>query len=212
MKKKLMSLVLAMTMILSALPAAAAASTEPLSEKAGEVVLVQVVEETKSGLTSRIIHVAIPENATKAEADTLVNAAALRRASGGIQPLNASSEFYYIDSVDGSIKMWHNEEARIGGGTPVGASYSDLDQIAIYFTVEDVSHSKTRVGFELRSMTTPSSTTGWKEIQLHEDVWKAIFYTNEFELLSNYDDGIDVYAKTMNNDMAIISGITILGT
>lgn len=207
-----MSLVLAMTMILSALPAAAAASTEPLSEKAGEVVLVQVVEETKSGLTSRIIHVAIPENATKAEADTLVNAAALRRASGGIQPLNASSEFYYIDSIDGSVKLWHSEEKRIGGGNPKGASYRELSEITISFTPSELSTSETRVGFELRSMTDPSSTTGWKEIRLHSNVWKAVFVTSEFKSLSNYNDGIDVYAMATHNDSVVISGITILGT
>ena len=209
-RKKLVSILCAAALLVSALPAASAVSAEPLSEYAGKTIPVQVVEETENGLTSRIISVAIPEGTTKVEEDALV-CAVVGRASGKTRSSNAASGLYLIDGVSGAVTLRNNIEERIGGGTPAGASYSELDEITISFTVKEASQSETRVGFELKSMTTPSSTTGWKEIRLQSNVWKVVFYTGEFKSLSNYNNGIDVYAKAMRNEMAVISGISILG-
>lgn len=75
MKKKLMSLVLAMAMILSALPAAAAA--EPLSEYAGETVAVRVAHFHGDGeVTKETVEVNVPQRATKKDAQKLFNSAA----------------------------------------------------------------------------------------------------------------------------------------
>lgn len=208
--KKLVSILCAVALLVSALPAASAVSAEPLSKYAGKTIPVQVVEETENGLTSRVISVAIPEGATKAEENTLVCAAAVGRVPGRTRFSNGTPD-YYINSVDGEVKLQHNNEERIGGGTPVGASYSKLDRITISFDVEDVSQVEAWLGFQLRSSTTPSSTTDWEEMQPLHNTWRVVFISSEFKELSNYNDGIDIYAKALRNEAIIISNIVILG-
>lgn len=212
MKKKMMSLVLAMTMILSALPAASAVSAEPLSKYAGMTVPVQVVEETENGLTSRVINVAIPEGATEAEENALVCAAAVGRASGEMRSINATPA--YIISSMGSVTLRNNIEQKVGGGKPANASYDDVDEIVIAFEVTSLSQTNAMLAFDLRSSTTPSSTTGWKSMRPNvssTEEWKVVFVSHEFKTLSNYNGGIDVYAKALYNEMIVLSSVFVFG-
>lgn len=78
MKKKITSLALALTMLLSALPAASAINAEPLSEFAGETVSVHVTQIGADGqVTEAYVDVDVPKNATAHEEQDLLQTAAI---------------------------------------------------------------------------------------------------------------------------------------
>lgn len=73
--KKLVSILCAVALLVSALPAAAAA--EPLSEYAGETVAVRVAHFHGDGeVTKKTVEVNVPQRATKKDAQKLFNSAA----------------------------------------------------------------------------------------------------------------------------------------
>lgn len=97
MKKKMMSLVLAMAMILSALPAASAVSADPLSEYAGQTIQVLAVDDTGDNTVSRIVEVTIPAGATETEALTLIHATAFW--TDTVSPLSLNDSVTYLGEV-----------------------------------------------------------------------------------------------------------------
>ena len=200
-RKKLVSILCAAALLVSALPAASAVSAEPLSEYAGKTIPVQVVEETENGLTSRIINVAIPEGTSPKGKDALVCAAALGRGTAATRSITGT---LYDITLGG-------EEQKVGGGTPKGVLFSAIDEVAILFSVESLSPARTWLQFQLRSSTKPGSVTEWKRVQPYTQAWEVVFVTNEFRTLYNYSNGINVYGKTLSNDTAVLSHISVYG-
>lgn len=188
MKKKLMSLVLAMTMILSAFPAASAVNAEPLSEYAGMTVPVQVVEETENGLESHLIRVTIPKNATEGEASTLISAAS---SSNGVSTYSTAGTDYVLSTLRGYVV--EDEPKKVGGGIiPVVG----ISSITVIFDIGRFDHSGERLLVQLRNMDNPSISINneWKSIVIMQDAWEVVFRSSQYVMSKGTDVG--VYAKT----------------
>lgn len=192
--KKLISVLCAVSMILSALPAASAA--EPVSKYAGKTISVQVVEDTEDGMVSRIVEVAIPARATKSQETELVYAAAQGEEyaplSSGIQPYATwdiiSSENYF--TLSGS-------KTKIGGGTLKQA----YKRIAV--SVE-VSKPDTTISIMLRNGT-DGGESNWEDVnysQVTAPVYIVMFYkSNKIQMTKGTP--LEVYARTTGNRVDI---------
>lgn len=184
--KKLVSILCAVALLVSALPAAAAA--EPLSEYAGKTVPVQVVEETENGLTSRVIHVAIPENATEEEASALISAAS---SSNGVSTYSTAGTDYVLSTLRGYVV--EDEPKKVGGGIiPVAG----ISSITVIFDIGRFDHSGERLLVQLRNMDNPSISINneWKSIVIVEDAWEVVFRSNQYVM--NKGTNVGVFAKT----------------
>ncbi len=94
--RKTISVLCSLAMIVSALPAASAVDAEPLSDAAGETVIVRVTNVQADGQTTQEqISVDIPEGATAAEEHNLIQAAALASVDGGTRATSESPDFLF---------------------------------------------------------------------------------------------------------------------
>lgn len=185
--KKLVSILCAVALLVSALPATSAVSAEPLSEYAGKTISVQVVEETERAPISRIIEVAIPEGATLEEANALVRAASC---PGGVSTFSMNQQTYGLSYIRGL--MFNSEERRAGYGTlPSG-------QI-LYVTAEfdlntNLIPSNAQLLVQYRNETLGTVNNPWKSIDIVNGVDKVLFYSHEYTLREGYN--ISIYAKS----------------
>lgn len=184
LSKKFVSVLCAVAMLVSALPAASAVSAEPLSEYAGKTLPVQVVEETESGMTSRIIEVAIPEGATYAEERALVYSAAF-----GPVPYSANQEVYFL-SEEENITLTTAEQRVGGGARPSGVTY--FNQVIVYAYVSSAETTNANLKFQVRDTYNPDMATVWKDVSLMPNMQVIINCGG----LPSTQRGISVYAKT----------------
>lgn len=199
MKKKLMSLVLAMTMVLSALPAAAAVDAEPLSEYAGQTIPVQVVDVTENGCDSRIIEVAIPDGATKTSVRAIMNAAAFGSTARSV------NEMLYFLSVEENIVL-NTTAKRVGGGRrPSGVTY--FNRAIIYAYVESATSTNVDLQFQVRDVDNPNMSTVWKTATLQPNMNIVINCGG----LPSTEKGISVYAKTTVDWPVTLSECAVYG-
>lgn len=99
--KKFVSILCAVALLVSALPAASAVSAEPLSEYAGETVSVHVTQIDIDGQTAEAyINVDVPKNATVLEAEDLLQAAAIATVDP-VSRFRAAEEVDYLYTVGG---------------------------------------------------------------------------------------------------------------
>lgn len=199
--KKFVSVLCACAMLLSALPFASAA--EPVSEYAGQTIPVQVVEETEAGLTSRVIQVAIPEGATKAEEDAIIYSSAFDRDMLSAFSTNSSQSFPI--SVMKNISLSPTEEKKVGGGNLMPEGSSKYEQIIIDITVKSATSSQTKIYFQVKDVHTPSIATDWDSITINQT--RIIFNPSN---LPTTDEGIEVYAKTNEGCYAELSACTVM--
>lgn len=207
--KKLVSILCAVALLVSALPAAAAVSAEPLSKYAGKTVPVQVVEDTKDGLTSHFIEVAIPKGATRTEENFIVYQAAFGK--GETSTFSANAERFYDISYEENITL-EDTAKWVGGGKPQGIKFNLIDEIYISFDVKDLDRESTSLYFQVRAASNPSVTSEWKNIkptQVPYTEWKVVFKFDEYPLPG--DDELDVYAKTSISGIATLNYCMVAG-
>jgi len=195
MKKKLISVLCAVSMILAVLPAASAA--EPVSKYAGQTISVQVVEDTEAGMVSRIIEVAIPAGATKSQETELIYAAAQGEEcaplSSGIQPYATwdiiSSENYFTLNTRGTM---------VGGGT----LKQKYQRIGVSLELLSSFHPGASISVQLKNAE-DGTNSGWKKLDLSQLVHIVIFYaeSDNFDMLKGTD--LEVYAKISTGTMEI---------
>lgn len=203
--KKLVSILCAVALLVSALPAATAA--EPLSEYAGKTIPVQVVEETENGFTSRVINVAIPENATKAEKDALVLSAASDCTASAF---SAKSSNMYILSTEENLVIGAAEKKVGGGPRPAGMTGS-FEKIVIAATItQSDGGGNTKLFFQVKDVANPDNHTSWDagELNINKFPWEVIIFCNG---LPTSDSGISVYAKTVPDWYIYLSSCTVIG-
>lgn len=179
--RKMLSVLCAAALLISALPAASAVEAEPLSEYAGKTLPVQVVEDTDNGLVSRIVEVAIPEGATKAEEDALVYAAAFGT------PVTRSANATDTISVEGDFYIT-NSNKKIGGGT-LARDYKRIF-VDVNVSLESIN---TRLWVQYRNLT-KGEDSYWTEIPLSS--LRVIFYRDNDELPMNQGDDVAIYCHT----------------
>lgn len=189
LSKKLTSILCAAALLVSALPAAAAVSADPLSEYAGKTIPVQVVEDTKDGLVSRIINVAIPQGATKAEERAIIHAAAF-----GWDLVSAHSENEVMLDICSKTNFTINKTATWVGGKRLT---DDLVQIVFDFCIAKMD-SNTRLCAQVKNETA-DSTTDWvfdtETITFPGyEVERIIFKSSSIKMEAG--DYISAYAKT----------------
>lgn len=210
MKKRLVSIFLALAMCMGLAVPAFAAETEPLSEYGGQTIPVQVVEETEDGLTSRVIEVAIPDGATKAEEDVLVRSAALGK--DGATTFSANEVYYPIGTATGPITL-DSTPQKVGGGYPQVVTFDDLSKIMIDITVESLSLSQTTIYFQIQNAGKPASDSGvWNSIKPYgtQPPWRVIFMRYEYPTDPS-KTGITVYGKTYPGTTAVLSYCGVFG-
>lgn len=188
--KKFVSVLCACAMLLSALPFASAA--EPLSEFAGQTIPVQAVEETEDGLVSRVIQVAIPKGATKAEEDALVYDAVFGASAAALSAQPRIAE----------IICNNHEEIRVLGDeikVAEGVMRHDYSQIVVDFVVESFS-GNTPLYVQARNLAT-GGRTDWDAMSPWTKPWRVIFYSSRFTMEANQN--FEIYARTNGFDFVI---------
>lgn len=205
--RKTLSILCAIAMLSSALPTASAVSTQAISENAGKVIPVQVVEDTKNGQVSRIIEVAIPQNATIEEENALIYSVAFGQ--DGATPFSANAETPYDISYEEDITLrW--EEQRVGGGKPLGIDFNEIDELCIVFDIKSLDRSSTKINFQVRSVANPSSGSAWKTIAPHDEYpWKVVYHWSEYPIPGKGE--LDVYAKTNLGGIAELNYCMVMG-
>lgn len=207
LSKKLTSILCAAALLVSALPAAAAVSADPLSEYAGKTIPVQVVEETENGMTSRVIEVAIPEGATKAEKDALVFSAASNCTASAF---SAKSSNMYVLSTETDLVI-RAAEQKVGGGPRPAGMTGSFEKIAIAATItEAAGGANARLLFQVRDVANPDNRTSWDlgELNINKFPWEVVIFCNG---LPTSDSGISVYAKTVPDWHIYLSSCTVIG-
>lgn len=200
--KKLVSILCAVALLVSALPAAAAA--EPLSEYAGKTVPVQAFDETENGWVSRIVEVAIPQGATETEANNLMYAAAFNQ--DGISAFSANETLYPL-STENDLEITATPQ-RVGGGSmPNGVQ---LDQTLIRVNIGWVSGSSYNVHllFQVRDLGDPVANTEWNELDMNHLPWEVYIRYNSFPVTNQ---GISVYAKTSVDRHVFLNSCAVFG-
>lgn len=190
--KKFVSVLCACAMLLSALPFASAA--EPLSEFAGQTLPVQVVEETENGLDSRMIQVAIPEGATRAEEDALVYDAVFGSTATPFSTRAGTAEV--IGEKEETV-MLLSEETKVMEGT-FRRNYS---RIIIDFVIETFS-GNTPLYVQARNLSTGDQSS-WGTMSPTVKPWRVIFYSSSFDMRANQN--FEIYAHTNGFDVVISS-------
>lgn len=168
-RKKLVSILCAATLLVSALPAASAVSAEPLSEYAGKTIPVQVVKNTKDGLTSHIVEVAVPPNTTKTEERTLINAVALGKKV-------SARDADFIDTFLGQkddVQVTGVSQEVIRKTLPRA-----LDEVVVNFELTSINHPGECLLLEVANKTTDTST-GYHIIHVMDGIRRVVFAETE---------------------------------
>lgn len=200
--KKLVSALCAMAMLVSALPAASAAEAEPVSEFAGKILPVQVVEETETGMTSRIVEVAIPEGATKAEEDALVYSTVL----GGRTYSAARDSQSFVLSTERNLAI-SQTPSRVGGGNLMPTGCNDYKAVMVDFTLNSYGSGGHEIYFQVRDVQYPDIATAWQSVKGTDSSRNIYIATGS--LVTSIAKGISVYAKTEPGDYAEMEVCTV---
>lgn len=180
--KKLVSILCAAALLVSALPAASAVNAEPLSKYAGKTIPVQVIEETETGLTSRVINVAIPKGTTQEEEAVLLSRAA--SSNGATRSVNGTNYgLSYMRYV-----MITRDERRIGGGTLPNDNFVSVTAV---LSVSDASADNQLL---LRYHRENSGVVNkWRPIYAAPGVREFVF--TQAEYVMHAGDDISIYAE-----------------
>lgn len=202
MSKKLTSILCAVALLVSALPAASAVSTEPLSEYAGQTIAVQAVDVSEAGTTSRIVEVSIPENATEAEANALAYSAAFSQ--GGISALSVNETLYPL-STENNLEITATPQ-RVGGGSmPSGVQ---LDSTLVRVDIGWIGSPDVRLLFQVRDLGGGVASTPWDELNMNNLPWQVYIRYSGFPVSNR---GIAVYAKTSVDRHVFLNSCKVFG-
>lgn len=201
--KKFVSVLCACAMLLSALPFASAA--EPLSEFAGQTISVQVSEVAETGVDSRVIQVAIPEGATKAEEDAIVYAAALGQ-EAMIAPLSSG----YAPRVISTKTNFtiHPTPLLIGSTNWLPTGSTGYDEVIIDITFSPYVGGSHKVLFKVQDVHTPDNAVGWVPTTAAANVSRSITIGTR-SLVTDPTKGINVYVKTEEGNSVQVSTCTV---
>lgn len=124
--KKFLSVLCAVCMILAvSAPAFAASSdTSMISTNAGTTLSYDVVFVSSQGNTSKTISVAIPQNATPEDEQSLINSAV--QSGLGLRTTRGTDNVYFIGSEKSTEKVYI-AAAKDGGSSQVGNEIGDVD-------------------------------------------------------------------------------------
>lgn len=181
--RKILSVLCAVAMLASALPTVFATETEPLSEYAGQTIAVQVVEDNGADLTTRVVEVSIPEDATEAKKDAFIYAAVTGKA-----PLFARGEavdFLYQSNAYVEIMP---TPAKIAEGTTT----MELDELYVHMKFI----GNPADGLQLQVRNSYNDTSNWKGVNFinsPDAYYEVIFYNRDLGIRENTN--ISVWAK-----------------
>lgn len=182
--RKTLSALCAAAMLASALPVASAAEAEPMSEYAGKTIAIQVVEDNRDGLTSRVVKVAIPEGATEAEKDALIYTAV----TGKISLLARGEAVDFLDQSYANVDIRHTP-VQIAKGTTT----MDIDELYVHMKFTGTLPS----GLQLQVRNSDNDTSNWNGnvefVNTPDPYYEVIFYRSDFGIRANTD--ISVWAK-----------------
>lgn len=187
---KITSVLCAVAMLISALPAASAAEKEPLSQYAGQTITVQAVEETDDGLVSRLVEVAIPEGATETEARTLILATAFEW-----DMVSPQSDDFAVTSL-GSRSNFTVDSSDVRIIRPTTLSRT-LNEIYVTFNISSAPSPSYPITVRVDNITTGGSSsenTVNASISSDKLIHEVVFKTSSIRM--NQGDQIAVYASS----------------
>lgn len=188
--KKIVSAFCAVSMLLSLCSFASATEAEPLSEYAGQTIAVQAIEETESGLASRVVEVTIPEGATEMEARTLIHATAF-----GWDLVSAHSDNFAVTDLGSkrNFTLVRNEEVQIISRTLANA----LNEIYVTYNITGYVS-----GFSIQTEVRNSSandSSGWLNASVVDTIDGTVIREVIFRLSDirmNANDQIKVFGRS----------------
>ncbi len=197
--KKFVSVLCACAMLISALPFASAAESDP-AEHAGQTVACQVFDVREDGsYSSRMVSVEIPANATQEEEIALLHSAA---SESGLSPYTATDVYEIFGRENGPISF-NSEWTYVVNGT-AKETYSSVD---VYFSV-DFTQTNTN-GAQFRFLTT-SSHSDTVSCTFNSTAMAVIFRMPSGSFQITAGDTVSLNAKT-SRGIATITNCILWG-
>lgn len=157
-------------------------------------------------MDSRVIQVAIPAGATKAEEDAIVYAAALGRDMAA--PLSAKSSVSFPLSTMKNFSL-SQTPIRVGGGNLMPDGSTEYEKIIVDITLSNQNSGERKLYFQVRDVRTPDMATAWQPETVKPGIAKTItIFTGG--LPSVVSKGISVYAKTEPGYYVEVSACTVM--
>lgn len=202
--RKTLSVLCAIAMLASALPAASAAEAEPLSEYAGQTITVQAIEQTENGPVSRLVEVAIPDGATEAEKDALVYSTAFGQDTATTRSVPSGILYQLSNYTDLEITQ---TVQKVGGGPrPDGVKYFNK----AYIVTQVKSAGSTNVGlvFQVKDADTPDAAPPAVTVPIQPTAMEIVINCGGLPLTAK---GINVFCKTDRAWNVNLSFCTVYG-